>query len=299
MIGDFEMYLDHLIQQGGPTPSEYHEVDRRIWLLNEAVLSGDVDRDDLLGLQAHFDTEFRRETVHGHGLDKPFGYSGDFLIIDKIYLRHRTPHEPLAAWDDYFHSHAAPEAVRNRKEYFKRLLRSLEFEKKRTAPARVLNVGSGPGRSVHEFLGGVEPGDVSFTCVDMDRRALGYSRRLLRPWAGRIDFVEANALRYRTETRFDLVWSAGLFDYLNDKAFVRLLGRMWTWTKPGGLLVVGNFSKANPSRAYMELLGDWHLIHRTSEDLVRVAMSAGIPQKSIRVESEELGVNLFLRASRT
>lgn len=64
--------------------------------------------------------------------------------------------------------------------------------------------------------------------------------------------------------------------------------------RAGGEVVVGNFSTANPSRAYMELLGDWHLHHRSAEGLRRLAERAGWEANSVRIGAEALGVNLFL-----
>lgn len=295
MISEFSEYLADLVDRGGPSPPEYAELSGRIDVLAQALRAGDVDPQSAAALVSHFDEEFRRETVHGHGLSKPFGYSGDFLMIDKIYLEVRTPHEPLSAWDDYFHSHAAPIAVRNRKGYFTTLLGRLTADRSRGL--HVLNIGSGPGRGVREFL---EASDrpAFFTCVDLDVRALKYAQRLLRHWAEQVDFVHTNALRWRPIRSYDVVWSAGLFDYLDDRAFVRLLSRMWSWVSVGGWVVVGNFSLENPSRSYMEILGDWHLVHRSPEDLRDLAASAGLPEDSITVESEDLGVNLFLCAQR-
>lgn len=84
---------------------------------------------------------------------------------------------------------------------------------------------------------------------------------------------------------------------LPDRHFVRLLTRMKSWVKSGGEVVVGNFSPTNPSRPYMELVMDWVLIHRTPEDLIRLATDAGFESSAVRVGSEPLGVNLFLHAS--
>jgi hypothetical protein len=62
----------------------------------------------------------------------------------------------------------------------------------------------------------------------------------------------------------------------------------------GGELVIGNFSDCNPSRTYMELLGDWYLHHRSDEDLRLLAHQAGVPGSHVRIGCERLKVNLFL-----
>jgi hypothetical protein len=45
----------------------------------------------------------------------------------------------------------------------------------------------------------------------------------------------------------------------------------------------------------MEVLSDWYLVHRSKNDLVRMALEAEASKELVEVELEELGVNLFLR----
>ena len=63
-----------------------------------------------------------------------------------------------------------------------------------------------------------------------------------------MSFVQRNALRFRPQRTYDLVWSAGLFDYFEDALFVTTLSRLLKATAADGELVVGNFSTQNPSR---------------------------------------------------
>ena len=65
------------------------------------------------------------DTIQGSSIIKPYGYSGDFEIIDKIYTLHTAEEEPYRSWDRLFHTSKAAIAVRNRKEYFKQILRKL------------------------------------------------------------------------------------------------------------------------------------------------------------------------------
>lgn len=58
-------------------------------------------------------------------------------------------------------------------------------------------------------------------------------------------------------------------------------------------MVFGNFSPRNPSRVPMELCGQWFLIHRTEDELVDLATSAGIPKNNVNIGMEPLGINLF------
>ena len=232
-------------------------------------------------------------TCQGYVCTRPRGYDGDFEIIERIYARWRSPNPALAKWDDFFHAQAAPQAVRNRKRYFLDWLAAHETLTNGDG-LRLLNVGSGPARDVFEHFTARPESRVRIECVDSDADAIGHAAALCAPYANQLRFHCVNALRFRPQGRFQLIWSGGLFDYLSDDLFVRMLRRLWSVLAPGGELVVGNFSPANPSRTYMELVGGWVLIHRSETELTTLALRCGVPPEFIRVTAETEGVNLFL-----
>ncbi|MCK7488834.1 MAG: class I SAM-dependent methyltransferase [Anaerotruncus sp.] len=65
----------------------------------------------------------------------------------------------------------------------------------------------------------------------------------------------------------DFVYTAGLFDYLSDRASNRLIHKLYSFLKPGGSLVIGNFGLYNPQRFIMEFRAEWFLIHRGEFEL--------------------------------
>ena len=107
--------------------------------------------------------------------------------------------------------------------------------------------------------------------------------------------MHSNVFRYRNRDTHDIIWAAGLFDYLNDKAFVSLLRKFKEWLKEDGEVIVGNYNEAhNPSRDYMEILGDWHLIHRTESQLLALANKAGFGDAEIHVSRMPDNIILYL-----
>lgn len=130
----------------------------------------------------------------------------------------------------------------------------------------------------------------------MDERAIEYSKATLN--GARVTFYCQNAFRFQAERKYDLVWSAGLFDYLEDKQFVFLFRSLMNMVTTGGELVIGNFSESNPSRDYMEF-GEWFLHHRTEDKLSTLAEQSGCNPKFITVETEPSGVNLFVRVRKS
>ena len=295
--GSLETLIECLtdsVESGGPLPENYASLNRAIRRVGDDIRAGVVSSEVVQSAIHEITGQHFAGTMQAMARAKRHGYSGDFEMIDAIYSLRLSGDPKLRLWDSFFHAQAAPCAVRNRKAFFHQLLSSLP-------PAtdggrlRVLNVGCGPARDLREWFLSDTPGQVFFDCVEMDARAIQYASNLCRPFLQHIEFYHENALRYVPSSGYDLVWSAGLFDYVNDKVFVRLLKALLPVVKARGSLVVGNFSEFNPSRDYMEIFGDWHLIHRNREQLISLAERAGVELGRIQVQWEPEGVNLFLQ----
>lgn len=292
VIPDVKEKLRALLEKGGPDRKDYKMLDQAMASLYAALQDGRVSPREIDALKHLFDDSFLNATIHGHGYRKPMGYAGDFLLIDKIYTHHHTKLAAYEKWDKYFHHCEATEAVRNRKEYFKNLM----LKKLHTAKGtlQLMDVASGPARDVHELYQEIDAKTLATTCIDLDARAIAYAGDLCKAHARHIQFFNKNILRFSTGEKFDVIWSAGLFDYFEEQIFVMAIRKFLRWLKPGGEIIVGNFSEDNSSRGYMEMFGEWILIHRTKEELTRLALLAGAKKENIRVEQEPLGINLFL-----
>jgi SAM-dependent methyltransferase len=289
-------YLKYLTSNGGPEPEDYDELTACFQSIGDHVKQGRLSYEEDLSawwknLGEAFSSLF---TMQGFAVMKPHGYAGDFEIIDRIYQCWMSPHAHLTKWDRYFHEQAAPKAVRNRKAYFCNLV----ADSLRTRPPGkmdILNVGCGSARDVLECLHlQRNTGHISIDCLDQDPKAIAYAENVTKDYASQVRFILCNAFKYRPEKDYDLAWSAGLFDYLDDKAFCFLLRRLYGSVKSGGGVAIGNFSENNSSRDYMEF-GGWLLRHRSEDQLVELARSCGLPANNIAVEKEPEGVNLFLR----
>jgi extracellular factor (EF) 3-hydroxypalmitic acid methyl ester biosynthesis protein len=102
---------------------------------------------------------------------------------------------------------------------------------------------------------------------------------------------------------YDLVYTAGLYDYIAtfpdqpEKGTIALTKNLFALVKPGGSLIIGNFSLNNPRdlRFVMEYIYDWQLIHRNEEEMFRLAQAIQEREiASITIEQEPLGINYFL-----
>lgn len=298
LLAQFDDLFQDFLTKGGPLPREYGLLNRAIRHLGDAVRAGVIGKSELLAYVEDTTRRYLPGTMQAEALTRQFGYSGDFQIIDHIYTRHLTIAPHLRLWDLYFHAQAAPVAVRNRKAYFQQLMGGHLAKHSRPDALQVLNIASGPGRDMREFFQENPDAKVHLDCVEMDARAIQHAASLCANWQERVTFHHRNVLRFTPTRGYDLVWSAGLFDYLTDKVFVHLLQNLLRVSQPGGEVVIGNFSDFNPSRDYMELLGHWNLHHRSRETLISLALEAGAKADQIEIFWEPEGVNYFLHIRR-
>lgn len=298
-LADFESFISRMSRQQSRNHDE--EFHRRLSDIDE--LSKAYPKEQLALMKCFFElcgAELDRSLLHERGRQKPLGYAGDYLMIDWIYTKKACPSGTGAFWDEFFHRQAAPTAVRNRKEYFINLFGQLC--RQRGKGISVLNLASGSCRDVAEAIERTAPlsrGSL-FHCVDVERKAVEYASMLLQPHlpAVALQWQIASVFKFRTNRQYDLVWSAGLFDYLNDDAAVMLLRKMWGCVNVGGTMVIGNFHPNNPNRNYLEWCGGWFLIHRTGHDLTSLFLRAGIPENCLYIEQEPLGICVFCVATK-
>ncbi|MCD4711057.1 MAG: class I SAM-dependent methyltransferase [Bacteroidales bacterium] len=279
-----QKFLYSLVEKGGPEPHEYKEFTAIINNLEDPELEyfRDTIKDSL-----------NENTLIGHGYVKPFGYPGDFTIIHNIYRVYVNPNEKYSNWDRFFQDQAGAHAVRNRKDYF--LRRCAEVEKLDGEEKRILILGSGPATDVNEYLNNNPDSKIKFDLIDFDQHAINFAKEQNAQFSESIEYFKINVLRFKPYQWYDLIWSAGLFDYFKDKHFVYMISKYYKYLTSGGEFIIGNFSHSNPTRRLMEVLSDWYLVHRSKYDLVRMAIAADAKEEQVEVDMEELGVNLFLR----
>jgi len=293
-IDELVAYLDQI--ETLPMSEFYEGFQRGLASINELSIQTSDNRSTVMA--EFFKTTaqyFDLSAVVNRGRNKPRGYAGDYLTIDLIYQQSVAPTNAGGKWDELFHRFDAPQAVRNRKAYFIDTIHKLAEEK--PGNIAILNLASGPCRDVAECLESLngDAGSIEFHCIDIDREAIKYGQKLVEPYAdqAKITFERQNILRFKAARKYDLVWSGGLFDYLEDDTAVDVIKRMWDCTNEGGKMIVGNFHPSNTSRNYMEWCGQWFLIHRSDEELSNLFLKAGIPRNAISIDREPLGACIF------
>ncbi len=236
-------------------------------------------------------------------LTKPRGYAGDFEMMNLIYRKENIGETLFGRCvENAFLQHPEPQAVRNRVHYLAaRVLKAVETTQAKKI--KIMSVASGPAMEVQylvQTLTQKELDMLDITLLDQDEGSLKHAQRQIRQAARAQDKNFDVKLCHRAikevinaglpEKDFDLIYSAGLFDYFTDPV-AHMAGKVLiTHIKEDAELVIGNFDVSTPNRFGMSLVFDWNLIYRSKQDLQRLFT---YPASSVSIEQEENGINLF------
>ncbi len=141
-------------------------------------------------------------TIIGFSFTKPFGYNGDFFIIEKIYQHYISPDPKYKKWDTFFHTFPAAIAVVNRKRLAIDVLLDLN-ENSGGRSKDILILGSGPVTEVHEYFLGTDENHLQFDLLDLDKRAITYARSKHKENLNCMNFHNHNVIRYVPEKKYD------------------------------------------------------------------------------------------------
>ena len=251
---------------------------------------------------------FMRSRFAERAYYKPKGYAGDFLMMEMIYKNRPNGDGKLGSLvDGWCLETDAAKAVRGRRELLGRQLRfQCDRRRENGSPIRIMNLACGSNRELFDFLSHCEYSrQIEATCVDADSEALEFTAHRVNtfPHEASIRFMNDNVIKWslgRVQHNYDtqdIIYSAGLTDYLDPRLFVALVNRCYEYLKPGGILIVGNFGPNNPNRAFMDHVLHWRVIHRSESELKNLFLDTPFGN-NIEIFSEEQGLNLFAFAKK-
>jgi len=243
---------------------------------------------------------------------KPLGYAGDYEMVSMML---RDPYEGSSMFakvlNRLFLDTAPVVAHRNRIVYLKQRLHDETARMHAQGKvARIFNLGCGPAQEVQNFLIDDDLCDnADFLLLDFNDETINNTTRDLENLRARhrrrtgIKLEKRSVHQILKESSragagfetgsYDLVYCAGLFDYLSDRICRRLLEVFYDLVAPGGLLIATNVDLSNPSRNWMEYVLEWHLVYRDKEQFAKIAPDKALPG-SVEVKADKTGVNIFL-----
>jgi extracellular factor (EF) 3-hydroxypalmitic acid methyl ester biosynthesis protein len=246
---------------------------------------------------------FMRSRFAERAYYKPNGYAGDFQMMEMIYKNKPDGDGKLGRLvDEWCLETAAARAVRGRRKFLKEWLHRLSNDKlQKGQPVKIMNLACGSNRELFDYIAGSNRPDlVTALCIDADPRALEYTNRYVNifPHTATIKLMADNMVRWalgrvRHSIGFqDIIYSAGLTDYLDDRICTALFSRCYEHLEENGTFIIGNFGYENRNKVFLDEILQWRLIHRSKDDLLRLFSNTPFGPH-VEIASEENGVNLF------
>ena len=159
----------------------------------------------------------------------------------------------------------------------------------------VLHISSGPARELYELFDEMPDFPVNFTCVESNPQVVAYGRKLLEEHLDHIRFIEQDLFQFDPPGEYDLVWSANLFNYLDDGMFMTMLHRYAACLSDTGEIVVGCSAMEHASNSFFTG-SSFHQIgyHRTPDQLLSLAAKAGFDMDKVYVGTTQYCTGVFL-----
>ncbi len=231
---------------------------------------------------------------------KPRGYAGDAPMMDYIYGREEMWPPPEcsiigARIFDYTTAAPASVSVRARRAF---VAAAIDRLAESTSRPDVLAIAAGHLREV-SLSAAIRRRRVGrMVALDADARSMAEVNRAYGKFG--VEVVPAGFRKLVGNKldlgSFDLVYSTGLFDYLEQSIAVRLATSMFRLLRPGGSLVVANFLPGVRDVGYMEAFMDWNLVYRGRRDMVDLTTDLADDEiDELRVVSEECHNIVFLQ----
>jgi extracellular factor (EF) 3-hydroxypalmitic acid methyl ester biosynthesis protein len=239
---------------------------------------------------------------------KPLGYAGDYEMVNMIL---RDPQEGSSLFakvlNSWFLSQVPAEAHRNRIKFLcQRLAQETARAHSQNRTARFYNLGCGPAQEVRNFMEQSELSNhAEFTLLDFNEETLAFTRQSLEETrrrfnrSTRIQLIKKSVAQVmksgarNTSPEYDMIYCAGLYDYLPDRVCLQLDRMFYEMLNPGGLLVLTNVDNSNPIRSIMGYIFEWRLIERNAEQMRRL-IPAELPVEDAQVTSDSTGCNLLV-----
>jgi len=219
---------------------------------------------------------------------QPRGYAGDAALLDMVY---------------YFGSHDKKEISELGRKLFRytthtplsltlckrmRLLTDyIDKSAEEMDSPRVLSVASGHCREATRSQA-LQNNRVSrFVALDHDAKSLRKMNELhshLNLEA--VPLSVSDIVKGKSDIgEFDLIYSAGLYDYLSKRFAQKLTSRLYSMLAPGGKLVLCNIATNYYEVGYLESYMNWQMIGRDKSDVLEFAADLeGGEQAIIRVK---------------
>ena len=267
-----ELASQHFIAQKDPEKAAGFVVDE-MRVMRENLAPAVWEQVIQLARQHPINALLQQDPFTNWSITKPRGYAGDAVLMDLVY-GHPSVDPLIVEASDlgrsiFSYTSNAPTSAgsRERRELLARHVD--ETASTRGGNAEILSIAAGHLREAEKSVALAEKRLKRWVAVDQDPISIGtihrdYGKNGIEAINGSVKGILGD--RYRLG-EFDLVYAAGLYDYLSQKVAVSLTRKCMQMLKPGGTFLFANYHVDTPDEGYMEAFMQWSLILRSEADM--------------------------------
>jgi SAM-dependent methyltransferase len=250
---------------------------------------------------------------------KPQGYAGDYRMMELGQTNELVGSTLFARFLHYYSQHTPlGQTIKARAGVAYRAVAEVIAQDR---PVRIMSLACGPAVELRRLLAEVEhfKHPLEILLVDQDEDALRSCitelnrviskrgdnppvifhglhfslRQILAPKKGGEQQLVNDVL-----SKVDLIYSMGLFDYLQQPLARRTTSRLFDLLAPEGRLLIGNLCRVPESTWMMEYGVAWHLVYRKEDEMFDLGHGIEKSACSFQVLKDRTGNCLFADARR-
>jgi len=225
---------------------------------------------------------------------QPRGYAGDAVLLDMVYFPHKTD---LSRTSDIaielYNFNTRSRIAHALRKRMVSISQYIDDTAANVNNARVLSVACGHCREA-EFSNALQELKIgTFVGIDQDSRSLSIAERKYGSSKFKlkhipiIDLIKGNKL----EGKFDLIYSAGLYDYLSKRIAQKLTQRLYDMLTENGKLVLYNIKHNFEEIGYFESFMNWSMIGRTKSETLEFSAELQGTENAILNTMERDAIN--------
>jgi extracellular factor (EF) 3-hydroxypalmitic acid methyl ester biosynthesis protein len=269
-----------------------------------------IPKEEIKNIKSQFKEKYYEFAKHSilntRILEWPKGYQGDNDTLEHLYKGYPVSDNLLGKYIDlYAISRTLGVGIRERKEKLKDLLEKEMFADGNSTFKKILNIGCGSSKELYDMGLKLNELNGKITCVDFDADALQFSEVTLSSRMidmKKFDFKKLNILKLVDPEfmlsnlgRFDVIYSVGLFDYIQDKGLIKIFESLFSNLNKNGKIILSFKDSDHYSTFDYHWLGNWDGFHQRTKAKALLLLRKAMPNAKIEIiESAIKAINYYI-----
>ncbi len=236
---------------------------------------------------------FSHSLIGSRALSKPFGYPGDYVMLQTLYDNKTISNNKLGNYIDmFFLNDTLAKAVINRVEIMgDRIIKFIN--ESNLKEINILNIASGSGFELKKIISNQFDKKVIYHCFDQEVASLSYISHNCCDKNKNVEVrlykedIKVFFRNWKSDKKFDFIYNIGLADYLPNNILGSLASESFASLNKDGVFVLAHKDYKLFSYHSIAWLYDWNFIHRSLDDYLPIINEKIGKEDSIWFESDK------------